>query len=152
LYKVLCNIEDVSGYTPTLVGKSQEWESIVSTVEENCASYCEALSGKPLYTALYGSYTVALQELKGLLKASVQAQRSVATKCAELSRQQEDGFTEVRRHKRRNSQETKKAAMLPAAADSQREITTRNFFAPYVTLAWKRTPRTPRPHQWRHLW
>jgi hypothetical protein len=78
LYKVLCDIEDVAGYTPS-VGKSQEWASIVSMVEKNRASYCEALCGKPLYSALYGSYTITLQELKGLLKASVQAQRSVAT-------------------------------------------------------------------------
>jgi hypothetical protein len=156
LYNVLREIEDDAGFTPTSVGTSQEWASIVSTVEENRASYCEALSGKPLYSALYGSCTVALQELKGLLKASVQAQCSVATKSTEPSRQQEDGFTEVRRRKRQNSQETgdtnKKAATLPAAAESEKGITTRNFFAPhYITLAWKRTPRAPSPHQWRHL-
>jgi hypothetical protein len=71
---------------------------------------------------------------KGLLKASVEAQRSVVRKSAEPSRQQEDGFTEVLRRKRRNSQETGKstieAATLPEAATSQKETATRKFFAP----------------------
>jgi hypothetical protein len=40
LFKILCDIEDVAGHTPKSVGESQEWMNIVSTVEENRASYC----------------------------------------------------------------------------------------------------------------
>jgi hypothetical protein len=69
LFKVLSDIEDVAGHTATSVGESQEWTSTVSTAEENRANCCKALSGKTLYSALYGTYTVTLQELKGLLKS-----------------------------------------------------------------------------------
>jgi hypothetical protein len=48
LYEVLCDIEDVAGYNPTSVGKSQEWASIFTTVEENRANYCEELVAVPL--------------------------------------------------------------------------------------------------------
>jgi hypothetical protein len=34
LFKVLCTIEDVAGYTPA-VGESAEWMAVVSTAEEN---------------------------------------------------------------------------------------------------------------------
>jgi hypothetical protein len=40
-------------------------------MEENHASYCQALSRKTLYSALYGTYTVTPSEIKGLLKASI---------------------------------------------------------------------------------
>jgi hypothetical protein len=35
LFKVLCDIEDVAGYTPASVGDSDQWPSIVNTTEEN---------------------------------------------------------------------------------------------------------------------
>jgi hypothetical protein len=65
LFKVLCDIEDVAGYTQASLGDSDQWSSIVNTAK--------ALRGKTLYSALYGTYTVALQELKALLKASTTA-------------------------------------------------------------------------------
>jgi hypothetical protein len=64
LFKALRDIEDVAGYTPASVGESQDWNFIVSTVEENRANYCKALSEKTLYSALYGAYTVTLNEYK----------------------------------------------------------------------------------------
>jgi hypothetical protein len=70
LYKTFCNIEDVAGCMPAAVGERAEWMAIVNTAEDNRASYCKALSGKVLFSALCGTYTVALNELKSLLKAS----------------------------------------------------------------------------------
>jgi hypothetical protein len=100
LYKILCDIEDVAGYTPASVGESEQWSSIVSTVEENRANFCKALSGKTLCSALYGTYKVTLNELKGLLKTST------AAKCGTTeTTRQDDGFQEVRRRKRHNTQE-----------------------------------------------
>jgi hypothetical protein len=64
LFKVLCNIEDVAGYTPASVEESHEWMSTVSRMVENHANYCKALSRKTLYSAPYGTYTVTLNELK----------------------------------------------------------------------------------------
>jgi hypothetical protein len=70
LYETICDIEDLAGCTPAAVGESAEWLAIVNTAEENRASYCKALSGSVLCSALHGPYTVALKDLKSLLKSS----------------------------------------------------------------------------------
>jgi hypothetical protein len=36
VFKVLCDIEDVAGYTPASVRGSVQWMSIVNTAEGNC--------------------------------------------------------------------------------------------------------------------
>jgi hypothetical protein len=82
LLKVLCDMVDVAGYTPALDGESHDWKPIVSTVEENRANYCEALSWKTLYSALYGIYTVTLK-LKGQLTASIFSEENKTTKGTE---------------------------------------------------------------------
>jgi hypothetical protein len=69
VYKVLRNIEDLAGYTPPVVGESSDWTSVVDSAE-NRANYCKVLSGKTLFSALYGTYTVTLNALKAILKAS----------------------------------------------------------------------------------
>jgi hypothetical protein len=131
LFKVLCDIEDVSGYTPASVGDSAQWSSIVNAAEENRRSYCKALDGKTLYNALYGTYTVALQELKALLKATATINPS-----SKPTSTQEEGFTEVRRRKRQNcdtaAQASNKAAPVAASApaDAPSKVATRNYFAP----------------------
>jgi hypothetical protein len=73
LFKVLCEIEGVAGYTPASVCDSEQWSSIVNTAEDNIQIFCKALGGKNLYSALYCTYTVALPELKALLKESTSA-------------------------------------------------------------------------------
>jgi hypothetical protein len=94
LFKVLSDIEDVAGYTSASVGVSDQRSTIVNTAEENRQNFCKALGGKTLYSALYGTYTVALQELKALLKASTTTEPTPTPAST-----QEDGFTEVRRRK-----------------------------------------------------
>jgi hypothetical protein len=65
LLQVLGDIEDVARHIPASLGKkSTEWSAIVNAAEENGTSYCEGLRGKPLFSGLYGTYTVTLQELK----------------------------------------------------------------------------------------
>jgi hypothetical protein len=131
LLNVFCDIEEVAGYTPASVGDSDQWSSIVNSAEENRRNFCKALCGKTLYSALYGTYTVYLQELKALLKAS-----TTANPTPKPASTQEDGFTEVRRRKRQNSDETaqtsKKSAQtaVSALAETPSKVTTRNFFAP----------------------
>jgi hypothetical protein len=80
LFKVLCDFEDVAWYTPVSVGENHEWTSTVSTVEENHANYCKAISWKTLCSALYGTYAVTLNELKCLLKASIFSEEHETTK------------------------------------------------------------------------
>jgi hypothetical protein len=93
-----CDIEYVAGYTPGAVGDSDQWSSIVIAAEENRRNFCKALDGKTLYNALYGTYTVALQEINALLKAS-----ATTNPTPKPTSTQEDGFTEVRRRNRQSS-------------------------------------------------
>jgi hypothetical protein len=104
-------------------------------MEENRANICKALSGKTIYSALYGSYTVTLNELKDLLKASITVKSGTTGPTP-----QDDGFQEVRRRKRHNTQEAaktpKKAAIQSTPQPeitSPKEVATRNFYAPMRT-------------------
>jgi hypothetical protein len=106
LLKILCDTEDVAGYTPASVGQSDEWTSIVHTAEENEASFCKALTRKPLFTDLYGTYTVTLGELKAVLTMSTAARQTKVPKSTGQQSTQEDGFKEVRRCKRHSTDET----------------------------------------------
>jgi hypothetical protein len=133
LFKVLCDIEFVAGYTPASVGYSDQWSSIVNTAEDNRHNFCKALGGKTLYTALYVTYTVALQELKALLKANTLADPTPTPKPAST---QEARFTEVRRRKRQNSD---KAAQISKKSSTNSSLCprrhplqdhTRNLFTP----------------------
>jgi hypothetical protein len=73
LFKVLCDLEALAGCTPKAVGESEEWAAIIRAAEDNLETYSGVLEGKPLYSALYGNYTVALNELKSVLKSSSSA-------------------------------------------------------------------------------
>jgi hypothetical protein len=118
LFNVLGDTEGVAAYTPASVGDSEQWSAIVNSAEENRQNICKALSGKILFSTLYGTYTVAFHELKAVLKASIIASQSKTPKSAAT---QEDGFKEVRRRKRHSSGETapnSKRAVPTAASDA----------------------------------
>jgi hypothetical protein len=136
LFKVLCDIEDVAECAPPSVGESEEWTDIVNTVEENRVNFCKALHGKTLYSALYGTYSVTLKELKGLLKAGIFGEERSEK---QVQPTEEEGFQEVRRRKRhgtnKSAKTTKKAAVQakaspPITKPSATEVATRKFFAP----------------------
>jgi hypothetical protein len=82
-----------------------------------------ALQGKPLYSALYGSYTVTLNELKSLLKSSTQARQT----------SQGDGFQEVRSRKRHSTAEAARSPKKAAVPTPAGQVPTKNFFAPLRT-------------------
>jgi hypothetical protein len=73
---VLGDIEDAVRHIPASVGESAEWSAIVNAAEENGASYCKGLRGKPHFSALYGTYTVTLQEIKAMNKARTRADKT----------------------------------------------------------------------------
>jgi hypothetical protein len=132
LYETLCDIEDLSRYTPAAIGESDQWTAIVSTAEDNRASYCKALSGKLLISALYGTYTVALKELKSILKASNSA-GTATTSNEPVKPTEENGFKEIRRRKRHSTNEAPPTSNKPAPEKKHapnKEVATRNFFAP----------------------
>jgi hypothetical protein len=147
LYKVICTIKDLVGCTPAVVGESAEWTAIVNTAEDNRASYCKALSGNVLFSALRGAYTVALKDLKSLLKSSNSA-GGTATGIEPVKPKQEDGFKEVRRRKRHNTNEAAPTSKKPAAKiktpptkRSPRGISS----LLYGDQRWKPILRIPRP-------
>jgi hypothetical protein len=74
------------------VGESPQWTTIVNSAE-NRAKFCEFLDGKPLFSALYGMYTVTPIELQAVLKMSAQAgQRGAVNETSVESTVQGDGF------------------------------------------------------------
>jgi hypothetical protein len=78
-----------------------------------------ALEGKTLYSALYGSYTVTLNDLKRILKSRGQARQP----------SQGDGFQEVRSRKRQFTAEAARSPKKPAVSTPV-QVPTKNFFAP----------------------
>ena len=123
LFKSICDIEDLASFTPATIGESVEWTAIINAAEENRESYCKALTGKILFSALYGTYTVALNDLKALVKA----------KDSQTKPSQEEDFKEVRRRKRQNTTEsapTTKKAAAAAGSTQTKEVPTQNYFAP----------------------
>jgi hypothetical protein len=93
--------------TPASVGESQEWTSIVSTAEENRGNFCKALSGKTLYT-------VTLNQLKGLLKASISEENETTG-----ASHQDESFQEVRRRTRHNIQKIAETAKKAPPSNRQ---------------------------------
>jgi hypothetical protein len=51
LLKVICDIEDIARYTQASVGESEQWSTIVSTMEENRQNFCKSITGKNLFSA-----------------------------------------------------------------------------------------------------
>jgi hypothetical protein len=89
---------------PAAVGESTQRTEIVNTAEDNRDNYRKAPSGKVLIRALHETYTVALKELKSLLKASNTAGGTNST-TESVKPSQDDGFKEVQRRKRHSTNE-----------------------------------------------
>jgi hypothetical protein len=90
---VLSDIETLAKCTPAKVGERSAWTSIVSGAGENRANFCKILEGKPLFSALYGIYTLTLNELKAVLKVDAQAgQCGAVTKTSLESAAHDDDF------------------------------------------------------------
>jgi hypothetical protein len=120
LHKVLCDIGALAGCTPASVGESEECAAVVRSAEDNLERYSLALQGKNLYSTLYGTYTVTLNDFKSLLKASSQAGRA----------SQGDGFKEVRSRKRHSTAEAARSPKKAAVPPSTGEVPVKNFFTP----------------------
>jgi hypothetical protein len=129
---VLCGIEDA--FAPSTVGESPEWAAVVNSAEENTATFCKAINGKPLFCVLHGIYTVSLSKIKTTLKKTAPGQRKETTNTAGPSSPQDDGFQEVRRRKRQSTGETERMNKKPVPATlAPKEVPTQNFFATLLT-------------------
>jgi hypothetical protein len=63
IYKFFNDIEILTGCTPVNVGEISEWTTTVNSAEENRANFCKVPAGNLLFSALFGMYTVTLNEL-----------------------------------------------------------------------------------------
>jgi hypothetical protein len=142
VYIVLSDNEILAKCTQAKVGEGSEWTSIVSSAEKNRANFCKILNGKPLFSALYGTYTLTLNELKAVLKVKAQAGKCGAvTKTSLELAAHDDDFQKVKRDKRHISNDTSQTAEKStisapkSAADKllTKTVITRNFFAPLRT-------------------
>jgi hypothetical protein len=103
VYRLLSDIENLTGYTPAKVGESSDWIIVVNIAEENRPNLWKALDGKPLFSVLYGMHTVTLNELQ----VSAQAEQNGAANETSLeSRALDDVFQVVKRRKRHFSNDT----------------------------------------------
>jgi hypothetical protein len=139
VYKVLGDLVSLAGCTSTNVGESEQWVHTVNAAKNDKISFSKILKGKSLYSALYGTYTVALSELKAILQGSAKKnspQPATATPTAALPQVKatDDGFREQRRRKRNNSSEneTQRGSKKPAP-HVERQKASKNFFAPMRT-------------------
>jgi hypothetical protein len=82
LFKLVCDIEELSRFTLAPVGQSEEWTAIVSSAEESSKKHCKSLIGKAMPSALYGAYTVMLNDLKSCPEVETSGRRA----------KKEDGF------------------------------------------------------------
>jgi hypothetical protein len=67
--RVLNNIENLTAFAQARV----RVRSQLSSVEKNRGNCCGDIDGKPLFSYLYGIYTVTRNELKAALKMSARA-------------------------------------------------------------------------------
>jgi hypothetical protein len=108
---VLSDIEILAKCTPTKVGETSEWTSIVRSADENRAKFCKILEGNPLFSALYGIYTLTLNKLKAVLKVNAQAGQCGAVTTTSLeSATHDDDLQEIKRYKRHISNDTSQTA------------------------------------------
>jgi hypothetical protein len=115
LHQAPGDIEDVARHIATSIGEIVEWAAIVNAAEENGASYSKGLHGNPLFSALHGTYTITLHELKAVLKPSTLAGQTNLPKTTEQQPPPEGTFQGVCRRKRNATNKTsgtsKKAAV-----------------------------------------
>jgi hypothetical protein len=95
----------LAGCTPASIGESEAWSHIVKGTKVDRTEFCNVLSGKQLFSALYGMLSVALNDLKKVLqtRAKRMLPPTVQQREPNTEESQEDGFQEQKRRKRRPS-------------------------------------------------
>jgi hypothetical protein len=78
VHKVLGDIVCLAGCAPANVGMGDQWAAVVKSAEQDRRQLCNTLKGKLLFSALYGTYTVTLGNLKEVLQASASRKEQAA--------------------------------------------------------------------------
>jgi hypothetical protein len=68
VYRVLGDLVSLAGCTPKSVGDSDAWVRTVDAAKRDKLSLSKILKGKSFYSAVYGTYSVTLSELKTILQ------------------------------------------------------------------------------------
>jgi hypothetical protein len=101
VYKVLGDIVSLAGCTPSNIGTCSEWSRTVDSAKESRIGLCNCLKGKRIFSALYGTYSVTLSDLKRVLQGSASkphSSKASATGLDKMEAPEEDGFREQRKH------------------------------------------------------
>jgi hypothetical protein len=93
----------LAGCTPSKVGEGEEWKSIVESAEQDRRQVCDTLEGKLLFSALCGTYTVTLSNLKSVLQTRASPKQKAAVTTEKPQKASDDGFLEERWRKRNSS-------------------------------------------------
>jgi hypothetical protein len=112
------------------VAESDEWISIADVAKDKQEKFFKNLSGMTLFSALYGTYTVNVNELKAALKANNVAGQNKSQKVIRKQQIHEEVFQEVRRRKRHSTDETPPKSEERTAQVEMSPAAMRNFFAP----------------------
>jgi hypothetical protein len=143
VYRVLGDLVSLAGCTPKSVGESDVWVRTVDAAKRDKLSLSKILKGKSFYSAVYGTYSVTLNELKAILQGSAKKSTSQQAEGIPAANSppveaKDEGFREQRRRKRRSSSEdetTRQRGPKKTAPQVERQTqkAERNFFAPLRT-------------------
>jgi hypothetical protein len=149
------------------VGESESWREVVDCAKQDRLDLCNIHLGKRLSSALYGTYSITLNELRSLLQASVTKAKTGApgqdkptsgTQTVQ-SEEPEDGFRQQRRRKLNSSSEEIHDKNLKIASPvagnvqlykkptSPSTTTCRNYFAPLRSLEMEANETTSQRQQ-----
>jgi hypothetical protein len=155
---VFNDIIGLAGNAPKSIGENEAWTRVVRRAEANWVSLRMVLEGKTLFGALCGVYSLALIDLKAVLKRGAAEKRShtptagsdtPATNTTTTPRsnsavaptaQDEGEFRSQKRRKRINSSEEVRPGPSKRQSSTERKGTAagqpavRNYFAPLRTM------------------
>jgi hypothetical protein len=150
-YRVFSETENLARCTPAKVGDNSDWTSIMNIAEKNRANFCKVLDGKLLFSALYGMYTVTLNELKAVLMVNALAGQSGAVNKTSMGSTAQNDLQEVQRRKGRisNTSQSAKKSTKPVPISGAvnlppKAVLTRQFFSPLRTTGMDTEQKTPR--------
>jgi hypothetical protein len=136
---ILSDLVSLAGCTPVQVGGSDAWKKVVENAKQDRLNFCQILKGKRFFLALCGTYTVALNDLKIVLKESVckEAMKEKTPTSPETEPCENEGFRQQRQRKRNSSSEDQNTNKKPSTQLGNTSLTlphkpvsTRNYYAP----------------------
>jgi hypothetical protein len=111
--RIFSDIVSRASCTPAKVGGSEVWSQIVNEAKSERIKLCKTLKGKSLFNALYGVYSITLQELKTALQKSV-GKEPCASNLANFHAEDQEGSANKNGGKETARQEKKRRQHMKA--------------------------------------